>query len=49
MNDEHTVDLQSSMKFLPTRLPEIVLQWVEKQFPAVREIMQINLAYRCKS
>ena len=39
MGDEHTVSLQSSMQFLPTRLPIIVLQRVEEQFPAYREIM----------
>ena len=39
MNEEHTVSLQSSMQFLPTRLPIIVLQRVEEQFPAYREIM----------
>ncbi len=39
MSDEHTVSLQSSMQFLPTRLPVIVLQRVEEEFPAYREIM----------
>ena len=29
MSDEHTVSLQSSMQFVPTRLPIIVLQKVE--------------------
>ena len=39
MSDEHSVSLQGSMQFLPTRLPLIVLQRVEEQFPAYREIM----------
>ena len=33
MSDEHTESLQSSMQFLPTRLPIIVLQRVEEEFP----------------
>ena len=36
---EHTVSTQSSMQIVPTRLPLIVLQRVEEQFPAYREIM----------
>jgi hypothetical protein len=39
MSDEHTVSLHSSMQFLPTRRPEVVLQTVEEQFLALREIM----------
>ena len=39
MSDEHTVTLQSSMQFLPARLPLIVLQSVKGQLPAYREIM----------
>jgi hypothetical protein len=31
-SDEPTVSLQSSLQFLPTRLPVVVLQGVEKQF-----------------
>jgi len=38
MVDEHSLSLQSSVQFLPTRLPRIVLQRVE-QVPVVREIM----------
>jgi hypothetical protein len=36
MSDEH---IESSMQFLPTRLPKIVLQKVEEEFPIWREIM----------
>ena len=39
MSDEHTVSLQSSKQFVPSMLPIIVLQRVEEQFPAYREIM----------
>jgi len=39
MSDEHNVSLQSSMQCLPTRLPVIVLQRVEEQLSAVREVM----------
>jgi hypothetical protein len=39
MSDEHIVSLQSSMHFLPTRVPIIVLQGVEEQFPAFRDTM----------
>ena len=46
MGDEHTVSLQSSMQFLPTMLPIIVLQRVEEQFPASREIM-VSAMYLC--
>jgi hypothetical protein len=38
VSDEHSVTLQSNMLFLPTRMPIIVLQRVEKQIPAVSEI-----------
>jgi hypothetical protein len=34
IGDEHIVSLQSSVQFLPTRLPIIVWQRVEEQFPA---------------
>ena len=39
MSDEHTVRLQSSMQIVPTMLPIIVLQRVEEELPAYREIM----------
>ena len=39
MSDEHTVSLQSSMQFLPTRRPVVVLHRVEEQFPEWIEIM----------
>jgi hypothetical protein len=39
MNDERVESLQSSMQFLPTRLPKIVLQRVEEEFPIWREII----------
>jgi hypothetical protein len=39
MSDEHIESLQSSMQFVPTRLPKIVLQRVEEEFPIWREIM----------
>ena len=39
MSNEHTVILQSSMQFVPTMLPIIVLRRVEEPFPAYREIM----------
>ena len=39
MSDEHIVSLQSSMQFLPTRLPVIILRRVEEQFPALMKIM----------
>ena len=38
MYDAHIVSLQSSIQSLPTRLPIILLERVEEQFPAVREI-----------
>jgi len=38
------VSLQSSMQFLPTRLPIIVLDRDEEQFPAVREIIMHALS-----
>jgi hypothetical protein len=39
MTDEHTVSLQRSMQFVPTRQPIIVLRRVKEQFPAYREMM----------
>jgi len=40
MSDEHIVISQSSMQCLPTRLPiNNILQRVEEQLPAVREVM----------
>ena len=39
ISDEHIGNLQSSMQFLPTRLPVIVWQRVEEQFPACRVTM----------
>jgi len=39
MSDEHIVSLESSMQFLPIRLPTLVLQRVEEQFPTFRDIM----------
>jgi len=39
MSDEHTVSLQSSMQFPPTRRLVVVLQTLEEQFPEWREIM----------
>ena len=39
MSDENSVNLQSSMQFLPTRLPIILLQRVEEEYPAYRENM----------
>jgi hypothetical protein len=38
LSDEYIVSLQSSMQFLPTRLPIIVLQMVEEQFPAFSDM-----------
>ena len=38
MTDEHIVSLQSNKQYLPTRLPIIILQRVEEQLPAVREV-----------
>jgi len=38
ISDEHIVILQSSMQYLPTRLPVIILQRVEVQLSAVREV-----------
>ena len=39
MGDERVENLQSSMQFLPKRLPKVVLQRVEEEFPIWREIM----------
>jgi transcriptional regulator of NAD metabolism len=44
MSDEHIERLQSSMQFHPTRLPKIVLQRVEEEFPAWKEIIVSNVA-----
>ena len=38
-SDEHIVSVQSSMQFLPTLMPIIVLQRVEEQLPPLREVM----------
>jgi hypothetical protein len=46
MSDEHVVSLQSSMQFLPTRLPVIVLWRVEEQFPAFR-VTVVTAMYLC--
>jgi hypothetical protein len=43
MSDEPTVSIQTSMQYLPTRLPIIVLQRVEEQYRAWREIMVIAM------
>jgi len=40
MSDEHTVSLQSSMQFLPTRRPVVLLHRLEEQFLEWSEIMQ---------
>jgi len=39
MTDEHTVSSQSSMPYIPTRLPIIILHRVEEHMPPVREVM----------
>ena len=39
MPDEHTVSLQSSTQFRPTRWPAVVLRRFEEQFPEWREMM----------
>ena len=39
MTDEHTVSSQSSMQYISTRLPIIILQRVEEQLPPVRVVM----------
>ena len=39
MSDEHIESLQSGTQFRQTRLPKIVLQRVEEEFPNWREIM----------
>ena len=39
MSDEHNVSSQSSMQYLPTRLPIIILWRVEKQLPPVRGVI----------
>jgi len=46
MSDEHTESLQSSMKFLPTRVPKVVLQRVEEEFPTWREIV-VSVTWLC--
>jgi len=46
MSDVHIVSLQSSTQFLPTRLPIILLERVEEQFPSVREII-VNAMCLC--
>jgi hypothetical protein len=38
MSAEHMEILKNSMQFLPTRLPKIILQRVEEEFPIWREI-----------
>jgi hypothetical protein len=38
MNVEHIVNLQSSMQYLPTKLPIIILQRVEEQLLPVIEV-----------
>ena len=39
MTDEHIESLQSSMQFVPARLPKVVLQRVEEEFPIWRQII----------
>jgi hypothetical protein len=39
VSDEHTVSVQSSMQFLPTRRPVIVLHRLEEWLPPLREVM----------
>jgi hypothetical protein len=39
MSDEDIVSLQSSMQYLPTWQPIIILQGVAEQLPPVREVM----------
>ena len=46
MSDEHIVISQSSMQYLPTRLPIIILQKVEEQLSPVREGM-VCAVHRC--
>jgi hypothetical protein len=46
MSNEQTVSLQSIMHFLPKTRPIILLQKVEEQFPAYREIM-VSAMYPC--
>jgi hypothetical protein len=46
MSDEHIESLQISMQFLPTRLPKIVLQMVEEEFPTWREII-VSVMWPC--
>ena len=46
VSDVYIVILQSSIQFLPTRLPIILLDRVEEQFPSVREII-VNAMCLC--
>jgi len=46
MSDKRIESLQSSMKFLPTRVPKIVLQRVEEEFPTWREII-VSVTWLC--
>jgi len=39
MSEEHIESLQGNMQFPPTRLPKIILQRVEEEFPIWREIV----------
>jgi hypothetical protein len=39
MSNERIESLQSNMQFSPARLPKIVLQRVEEEFPIWREII----------
>jgi type VI protein secretion system component VasA len=46
MGDEHIESLQSSVHFLPTRLPKIILQRVEEEFPTWKEII-VSVMWPC--
>jgi len=46
MSDEHIVSSQSSMQYLPTKLPIIILWTVEEQLPPVR-ILMVGAVWLC--
>jgi hypothetical protein len=46
VSDEHIISLQTSMQVLPTRVPIIILQRLEEQFPEWTEIMGTVMCLR---
>jgi hypothetical protein len=48
MSDERLLSLKKILHFLATRVPKIILQRVEEEYPALKESL-VSVVYFCES